>query len=148
MSLTRLWSLLPSKRVFLTVVASSLAGAVLTVAVSTWAQRLGESAPNPALPHDPKFVALGKDHLPQLGKAYAAAWEEGAKHLEAGKGVAAALDVVAKTWSSKRTQLYDQMFTPHFSRIVPESAKDEEVKQADRAALAAAWRGLALGLGK
>jgi hypothetical protein len=40
------------------------------------------------------------------------------------------------------------VFTPEFSRIVAESTKDSDVTPAERAALAAAWRGLSLGLGK
>lgn len=148
MSLNRLWSLLPTWRALLTVLLSSLVGAALAIAVSTWAQVPGKPTPNPGPPHDPRFIALGKAYLPQLGKAYAAAWEEGAKQLEAGKGIAAALDVVSSTWSSKRSQLYDHVFTPEFSRIVAESVKDADVTPQERAALAAAWRGLSLGLGK
>ena len=90
----------------------------------------------------------GKAYLPQLGKAYAAAWEEGAKQLEAGQSITAALEAVSKTWSANRTQLYDHVFTPEFSRIVAESVKDADVTPAERAALAAAWRGLSLGLAK
>jgi hypothetical protein len=148
MSLNRISSLLPSWRAFVTVVVASLGGAALAIAVSTWVHRLDSPAPNPGPPHDPRFVVIGKDYLPQLGKAYAAAWDEGASQLEAGKGITAALDAVSATWSSNRTQLYDHVFTPEFSRIVAESVKDTDVTQAERAALAAAWRGIALGLGK
>ena len=42
--------------------------------------------------------------------------------------------------------LFDQVITPQFAKIVSESVKDSEVTQAERAALAAAWRGLASGL--
>ena len=127
---------------------SSLAGAALTVAVFYWGQLPGTPAPKPGPPHDPRFVTLGKAYLPQLGKAYAAAWAEGANQLDAGKGITAALDAVSKTWSTNRTQLYDHVFTPEFSRIVAESVKDADVTSEERAALAAAWRGLSLGLGK
>ena len=144
MSLNRLWSLLPGWRVLLTVVGSSLAGAALAVAISSSLR----APANPGPAHDPRFAELGKAYLPQLGKAYAAAWEEGARQLEAGTGVAAALDVVSKTWSSNRTHLYDHVFTPEFSRIVAESVKDADVTQEERASLAAAWRGLAIGLAR
>ena len=127
---------------------SRLAGAALAIAVSAWIKSPHKPVPNPGPPHDPRFVALGKAYLPQLGMAYAAAWEEGAKQLEAGKSITAALDAVSKTWSSNRTQLYDHVFTPEFSRIVAESVKDADVTPAERAALAAAWRGLSLGLAK
>ncbi len=148
MSLNRLTSLFPNWRVFLTILVSSLAGAALTVAVFTWGRLPGTPVPNPGPPHDPRFVALGKAYLPQLGKAYATAWAEGANQLDAGKGITAALDAVSKTWSTNRTQLYDQMFTHEFTRIVAESVKDADVTPEERAAMAAAWRGLSLGLGK
>ena len=125
-----------------------MAGAALAIAVTAWTKIPSKPAPNPGPPHDPRFVLLGTAYLPQLGKAYAAAWEEGAKQLEAGQSITAALDTVSKSWSSSRTQLYDHVFTPEFSRIVAESVKDSDVTPAERAALASAWRGLSLGLGQ
>jgi hypothetical protein len=148
MLLHRFVSLVPGRRAIATVVVSSLAGVALTVAVSTWVEASRKPAPNPGPPHDARFVALGKAYLPQLGSAYARAWDEGAKQLDAGKSIADALDAVSKTWSSSRTQLYDHVFTPEFSKIVAESVKDADVTPAERAALAAAWRGLSLGLAK
>jgi hypothetical protein len=148
MLLNRLFLLFPGRRTLLTVLLSSLVGAALAITVSAWIKLPNKPAPNPGPPHDPRFVALGQVYLPQLGTAYAKAWEEGAKQLEAGQSVTAALDMVSKTWSSNRTQLYDHVFTPEFSRIVAESVKDSDVTPAERAALAAAWRGLSLGLAK
>ncbi len=95
-----------------------------------------------------RFVALGEVYLPQLGKAYAAAWEEGARQLDAGKDVSEALDTVAKEWSINRIHLYDRLVTPQFSLVVPEGADDAKLGPGDRAALAAAWRGLSRGLAK
>ena len=69
----------------LTALASSLAGGAVALAVSTLAHGPGNPTPEPGPPHDPQFVVLGKAYLPQLGKAYAAAWDEGAKELEAGR---------------------------------------------------------------
>ena len=103
---------------------------------------------NPDHSHNAEFVALGRAYLPQLGKAYAAAWEEGAKQLEAGGGIAASLDAVSQTWLSNRTQLYDRVLTPEFAKILPESVEDAEVTPQERSAMAAAWRGLSLGLGR
>ena len=62
--------------------------------------------------------------------------------------MAAALDAVSKSWSANRAQLYDHVLTPEFSRIVAESIKDADVTPVQRAALAAAWRGLSRGLGR
>jgi hypothetical protein len=148
MSLNGLLSMIPSRRTIVTVVLSSALGAGLVIAASAWLGALHEPNPGPLPPRNVRFVALGKAYLPQLGKAYAAAWEEGAKKLEAGAGVSVALDAVAKNWSSNRTALYDHLLTSEFSKIVTESVKDADVTSAERSALAAAWRGLAQGLGK
>jgi len=90
----------------------------------------------------------GPAYLPQLGKAYAAAWDQGAKGLDSGPGISAALDTVAQTWTVNRTEIYDKLLTPELAKIVPESVKDSEVTSAERAAMAAPWRGFALGLKK
>src|SRR5260370_401306 len=127
MLINRLWSLLPSRRTFLTVSLSSMVGAALTIGGLTWLRDPSGPASTPQPAHDPRFVTLGKAYLPQLGKAYAAAWEEGAKQLDAGQGVAAALDAVSKTWLSNRSQLYDRVVTPEFSKIIAEHVKDTDV---------------------
>jgi hypothetical protein len=147
MSLDRLWSLLPSLRTLATILLSSLVGAALAIAAAVWLQAHAKPALRPP-PSDPRFVALGKDYLPRLGKVYAAAWEEGAKQLEAGSSISSALDGVSKSWSSNRTQLFDHVITPEFARIVAESVKDADVTAEERSALAAAWRGLSQGLAR
>jgi hypothetical protein len=146
MFLSRVFSILPGRRTLVTVLVSGVLGALVAFAVSVVVEAPKQPAPQPGPPHDPRFATLGKTYLPQLGNAYAAAWDEGAKELDAGKGIAAALDVVSQKWTSSRTQLFDHVFTPEFSRIVAESVKDADVTPAERAALAAAWRGLSLGL--
>jgi hypothetical protein len=148
MSLNRLYVLFPSRRTFLTVVLSSALGAGLVIATAVWLDIPLQPTPSPVTPRDARFVTLGKAYLPKLGKAYAAAWEDGAKQLEAGGGISAAIDAVAKSWSANRTQLYDHVLTPEFSKIVVESAKDSDVTPLERSAMAAAWRGLAVGLAK
>jgi hypothetical protein len=136
---------IPSGRTLLTVALSSLLGAAVAVGVSA---RLGGPAGPPAPPHDPHFVRLGRAYLPGLGKAYAAAWEEGAKGLEAGQPLSAAIAAVGKAWDANRNQLFDRMATPEFAKIIPESRKDADITPQQRAAMAAAWRGFAWGLGK
>jgi hypothetical protein len=148
MSLNRLYLLLPSRRTVFTVVLSSAVGAGLAITASVWLDAPLNPAPGPLPPRDVRFVALGKAYLPQLGLAYAAAWEDGVKQLEAGKDISAAIDAVAKSWSANRAQLYDHLLTPEFSKIVVESVKDSDVTPAERSAMVAAWRGLAVGLGK
>jgi hypothetical protein len=148
MSLNRLYVLVPTRRTLLTVVLSSVVGASLAITVSFWFDGPFKPAPGPVAPRDARFVTLGKAYLPQLGRAYASAWEDGAKQLEAGKDISAAIDAVAKSWSANRTQLYDHLLTPEFSKIVVESVKDSDVTPVERSAMVAAWRGLAVGLAK
>jgi hypothetical protein len=148
MSLNQLSSLLPSRRTLVTVALSSAVGAALAMLAATRLEAPGKPVPNPAYPHNEQFVAIGRAYLPQLGKSYAAAWEEGAKQLDAGGGISAALDTVSKTWSADRTKLYDHVLTPEFSKIVAESVSDADLTPTERSAMAAAWRGLSLGLGK
>ena len=148
MSLNQLRLLLPSRRTLVTVALSGTLGAALAMFAYAQLMTFNQPVPNPEQPQNPQFVAIGKAYLPQLGKAYAAAWEEGAKQLESGGGISTALDAVSKTWSANRTKLYDQMLTPEFSKIVAESVKDADLTPAERSAMAAAWRGLSLGLRK
>jgi hypothetical protein len=105
--------------------------------------------PNPAQPsRDAHLAAVGRAYLPQLGRAYAEAWNQGAVALDSGQPVSAALDLVAKNWTAGRTAVFDKLVAPEFAKIVPESIKDSDVTPKERAALAAAWRGFAVGLTK
>jgi hypothetical protein len=140
-------SILPSWRTLVTIAVSSALGGALALSVAGWLA--GRSQPDPNQPpRDPHFVALGRAYLPRLGEAYGAAWEDGAKALDAGQPISAALDVVAKAWTANRTTLYDKAVTPELAKILPESVQDADVTPAERGAMAAAWRGLARGLGK
>jgi hypothetical protein len=145
MAISGIRDLLPSPSMLLTVGLSSLVGGVVAIGVTA---RLGEPAGPPAPPRDAHFVEVGRAYLPELGKAYAAAWEEGAKGLEAGQPLSASVAAVGKAWDANRAQLFDRMATPEFARIIPESQKDADVTPPQRAAMAAAWRGFAAGLGK
>jgi hypothetical protein len=120
-------------------------GGAVAIGVSVY---LHEPAGPPAPLQDTHFVKVGRAYLPGLGKAYAAAWEEGAKGLDAGQAFSAAVAAVGKAWDANRAQLFDQVATPEFAKIIPESQKDADVTPQQRAAMAAAWRGLASGLRK
>ncbi len=146
MLMTRLLSLLPSSRSLLTVAISGVVGAAVSFGVSQYLRTFEGPNPSPPAPVDRRFVALGRAYLPQLGNAYAAAWERGAKALDSGQGLSAAIEVVAQTWTVNRTDIFNKLLTPEQAKIVPESTKDADVTPAERAAMAAAWRGLALGL--
>ncbi len=146
MLITRLLSLVPSPRSVMTVAISGAVGAAVSIGVSQWLRMSEGPAPSPPPPVDRRFVALGRAYLPQLGNAYAAAWDHGAKALDSGQDLSAALDLVAQTWTANRTDVYNKLLTPEQVKIVPESTKDADVTPAERAAMAAAWRGFALGL--
>ena len=78
----------------------------------------------------------GKTYLPELSRAYAAAWNEGAKVLESGQLVTAALKSVRQSWDSGQVQLFDRLVTPEFSKFVAENQPKAEAKPTDLAALA------------
>ncbi len=143
-----IWAAIPSRRTLLTIVISSLLGGGLALGISTWLGSPIGPVPSPRAPHDPRFVRIGRTYLTALGKTYASAWDEGAKGLDSGQNLSTVLSAVAKTWSTNRTQLFDQMVTPEFGKLIPETKKDTDVTPQERAAMAAAWRGFALGLQK
>ncbi len=145
MAISGIRDLIPSPRTFLSVGLSSLLGGAVAIGVS-WHMRGPEGPPGP--PRDPRFVSIGRAYLPELGKAYAAAWEEGARALDSGQPVSAAIAAVGRAWDTNRARLFDRMATPEFTGIVPESRRDADVTAQQRGALAAAWRGFAAGLDK
>jgi hypothetical protein len=148
MLITRLWSLFPSRRTLVTVTLSSVLGGAVAIGMSDWLLTSDGPTGSPKPATDRRYVSLGRAYLPQLGNAYAAAWDQGAKALDSGQGISAALDTVAQTWTANRTEIYDKLLTPELAKIVSESVKDSDVTPAERAAMAAAWRGLAVGLKK
>jgi hypothetical protein len=134
----------------LLIALSGAAGAGLTAgapAIIAWFG--GGSSPTPPVPptFDERFIPLGKAYVPELGKAYAAAWDEGTKALEAGQPVGVSLKTVSDTWDTARVQLFDRLVTPEFAKILPEGQADADALLVNRSALARAWRGFAIGLG-
>ncbi len=145
MFISRLPSWFPTGRTLVTVVVSALVGGSATFGIAAWLR--SHDGANAAQPHhDVHFAALGRAYLPQLALAYSRAWDQGAVALDSGQPVSAALDLVAKNWTSGRTALFDKLVAPEFAKIVPESIKDSDVTPQERTALAAAWRGFAAGL--
>jgi hypothetical protein len=148
MLISTLWAAIPSRRTLFSIVISSLLGGALAIGISTWLHSPAEPPPSPQPPHDPHFVHIGQAYITALGKTYASAWDAGAKGLDAGQDLSTSLNAVAKAWSTNRTQLFDQMVTPEFGKLIPETMKDADITPQERAAMAAAWRGFALGLRK
>ncbi len=140
-------SSLPSGRTVLLMAIAAFVGAGATFGglFLTYYVKTRKPAPIPP-PYDARFAVMGKAYIPELAAAYAAAWDEGVKALEAGQSVSAAVETVAKAWTTNRTALYDKTLTPAFSKIVAQSVKDSDVTSAERAALIQAWRGLSIGL--
>ncbi|AGA28406.1 hypothetical protein [Singulisphaera acidiphila] len=97
--------------------------------------------------YDPRFVAVGKAYLGDLGSAYGLAWEDGAKILDAGQTIDMALDTTAKAWEANRKAAFNARITPELSKVVAQGKDAASVTSDDRAALAKAYRGLAKGLG-
>lgn len=97
--------------------------------------------------YDRHFIAVGKAYLGDLGPAYASAWEDGAKVLDAGQPIGVALDTVAKSWEANRKAAGNKRLTPELSKVVEQGKDEKEVTTGDRAALAKAYRGIAKGLG-
>ena len=124
----------------LLVAVSGALGAGLAVgvpALHTWLWGDGSKpAPPPVL--NVRFIPLGKTYLPELNRVYAAAWNEGAKALESGQPVTAALKSVGQSWDSGQVQLFDRLVTPEFSKFVAENQPKAEAKPTDLAALALA----------
>lgn len=133
-----------------TAVLAAALGSVATLAATAMALPIllrwysGDATPTPAV--DARFVTLGRDYLPIMGKAYAAAWVDGAKALEAGRPLPDALAAVKQSWEAGRTAAFDHWIGPEFGKLVPDGTADESAKPADKQALARAWRGLARGL--
>ena len=132
----------------MTVALSGTVGAALAMFAYAQLMTFNQPVPNPDCRNNPQFVAIGKAYLPQLGKAVrrgvgrrSEAARVRRRHFDRSRrGV--------ETWSANRTKLFDQMLTPEFSKIVAESVNDADLTAAERSAMAAAWRGLSLGLRK
>jgi hypothetical protein len=148
MPINAIWAVIPSRHTLFTIMISGLLGGGFALGLSAWMRSSDGPSPTPPPPHDPHFVHIGRSYIDALGKTYAAAWDEGAKGLDAGQNLSTALDAVAKAWSANRIQLFDQIVTSEFGKLIPETTKDADVTPQERAAMAAAWRGFAMGLKK
>lgn len=105
------------------------------------------AAPSGPVP-DQHFVAVGRAYLPELGKVYASAWEQGATALDSGQSLTASIALVGKSWDANRATVFDRIASPEFGKVIPESTKDTDVTPAQRSAMSAAWRGFAAGVSK
>src|SRR5262245_42411750 len=101
----QVWAVLPSRRALLTAALSSFLGGAVATGYTSWIRHPGGPPLGPHSPYDPHFIPIGRAYLPELGKAYAVAWDEGAESLDAGQDFSSALGVVAKVWEMKRVGL-------------------------------------------
>jgi hypothetical protein len=106
----------------------------------------GRRDSSPADSLEGRFILLGQSYLPELGHAYAAAWNEGASCLEAGSSLASSLQRVSRSWEAGRIQLFDRLITPELAKIVPEGQTGPQAGYTQRLAMARAWRAMASGL--
>jgi hypothetical protein len=142
-SRSRRWQYEPSRlRTSFLFTACAILAASLALSSSAFrARRVGSAGPL-----DGRFMPLGQDYLPELGRLYGKAWVEGAKRLESGQSVPTALRTVRSLWDTGRVQLFDRMITPQFARIIAENRAPSQYTFDERLALAKAWRGFAAGL--
>lgn len=110
-----------------------LAALAVAYTVSTWSASTG-------------LTSIGKAYPGHLGKAYAAAWEDGAKLLDSGQSVAMALDQVKTSWEANRGATFSKYVQPAFASIIPEGMDEKEILPGERQELAQAWREFAKGL--
>ena len=101
-----------------------------------------------ASPISGQIESAGRAYPHQLGVAYAAAWEDGAKMLDAGQPVEKALGQAKTTWDKGRTEAFTSTVSPLFARILPEGTPEKDITAEDRQRLARAWLEFARGLGK
>jgi len=88
--------------------------------------------------------ALGREYAPVLASTYADAWVAAARVIEGGGSVAHAQEVLQQTWKEARVRAFRSRVDPAFSRVLAEGA--EPADAAERARVAALWRGFAAGL--
>jgi hypothetical protein len=100
----------------------------------------------PASPAVQPAVTAGRLYRPAMAAAYSSAWLAGADAIDAGKPMAAALEVVASTWRKGRSDLFAKSIEPLLSAIIPGATADADVTPAQRTRLAAAFRDVAKGL--
>jgi hypothetical protein len=128
------------------------AGVVMLVlaVVAIVATILYASKPDPATdagsPADARFVVVGRAYRPALAIAYAAAWTTGAAQLDQGATIQTAVGTVGSEFTRRRGVVFDKLVTPELSTIVTPGTADADVTPAQRAAMAAAFRGMAKGL--
>lgn len=103
-------------------------------------------SPDPSSQIDESFVPLGEAYGGGLSVAYGEAWAAGAESLDRGEKVGKALDEVATRWTAARKKLLASEVEPRFARIVPEAEREQNISAPQRRALAAGWRGFAVGL--
>jgi hypothetical protein len=136
-------------RIVLGYVAYAVLAAIALLTIAIAINYISLQAPDATAagpPADARLTAIGRAYMPELGRAYAAAWEAGARDLDAGKPIGTAIGTVGTTWSTGRSALYDRTITPALKTIVPEGTADVDVTAGQRAAMAAAFRGLAAGV--
>lgn len=121
--------------------------AVLVTAVlgaGFWAGR--REPTGPVAPYDRALVPIGRAYAGIVLSTYATAWNQAADGIATGKPVADSLAALKTAWEAERAKQYQATVSPSFWAIVPENAAEASITPAQRAALAAAFRGFAKGV--
>lgn len=130
----------------LLLIGLSQVGSVVCLGVGLWLGGFNLARPDFSPPVDPAFVPIARAYSGVILDSYASAWATAADEVTAGKPIAEALAGVRANWETARTPEYKAKVSPAFAAIVPEGTPDAQVAPAQRAALAAAFRGFAKGL--
>lgn len=118
------------------------------LAVGVWIGRRAPDAPSPApAAYDKALVPIGRAYAGVVLSTYATAWNQAADAVASGKPVSDSLAALRTAWEAERTKQYQAAVSPAFWAIVPENATEESITPTQRAALAAAFRGFAKGVG-
>lgn len=133
------------KDLLLTVALSQL-GSVACLVAMFWLSGFGRDRPDFQPPVDTSFVPIARAYSGVILDSYASAWSTAAEEVAAGQPVAEVLARIRPNWETARTPDYKAKVSPAFAAIVPEGTPHEQVTPAQRAALAAAFRGFAKGL--
>jgi hypothetical protein len=144
--LSRLGQQVVGRRAVLSALAAAVVGGAFGTHIASRPVPVQALVVSAAPAIDQHFVELGRSYRPDLENAYARAWDDGATALESGRGLNEALEVVSQAWAVNRLDAYNRRLTPELAKIVPEGKDHTVLGPAEIARMAAAWRGLAVGL--
>jgi hypothetical protein len=126
-------------------ITAALVGSGITYHVIQASGGHAAAASTPKVLADP-IAATAQTYGRNLLKVYAAAWRDGARKLDGGSSLEAAINQVSTSWTTGRTAIYATAITPILAKAVPEGTPDADQTAPQKQAAAAAFRSIADGL--